>query len=631
MRISLGPFRGRIPKVSDRAIPEANATIATGCDMRSGEIRPFRKSALVQAIGAGNWQSFYRWYEEDGTGHWLQFPGDVDVIRGPTADDVWQRIYWTGDSRHDEPRMSYTGPIQTGGGAMPNVSYKLGVPAPATQLVIDAEPEITGNVSEIANERPIRVTTEAAHGLETGELVRFDVEAEAPAADVNDLAEFLNGNDFQITVTGEDEYTLDNTDAFNIDYSAFTAGTFTQYFDPGFLSTRFYVHTYVTELSEEGPPSEPSESVELGPTQKVTLTLPVLEPTDAQGRLITKRRIYRTATGNRFSQFQFVAELDIAEDTYRDEVATVDLGEPIESTQWDAPDSDLKGLRLAAQGFAVGFFNNKVAFSEPYMVHAWPTSYQLALDYDVVAVEVVDNGVVVGTTGRPYLIQGIEPRSMMPRRLESNYACVSKRSMVSMGYAAVYASTEGLVYVGAGQARLITEGAFTELEWAEYAPETIHAYAHQGRYIGFYDAGAGKKGGFIFDPRNPDIGIVDLGFWAKSCFTDVRERYLYLLTDGNDIMRWDDPGEDLQPMQWRSKEFVTQRPSSLSAAKLSADNYPITFRLYGDGVLRHEKQITAPDPFVLPAGYLARNWHFEFEGTANLQDFQVADSYGELE
>jgi hypothetical protein len=598
--------------------------------MRSGEARPFRKSALVEAIGAGNWQSFYRWYEADGTAHWLQFPGDVDVVRGPTADDVWQRIYWTGDPRYEEPRMSYTGPIQTGGGAMPNVSYKLGVPAPSSQVIMDAEAEITGDVAEIANERPIRVTTQAPHELESGELVQFNIEAEAPDGGVNDLAEFLNGNDFQITVTGEDEFTLDNTDAFNVEYSAFTSGTFTQYFDPGLLTTRFYVHTYVTELGEEGPPSEPSESVELAHNQKVTLTLPLLEPTDAQGRLINRRRIYRTATGNRFSQFQFVGEVDIAEDTFVDEVHTVDLGEPLPSAQWDIPDQNMKGLRLAAQGFAVGFFDNKVAFSEPYMVHAWPTSYQLALDYDVVAVEVVDNGVVVGTTGRPYIIQGIEPRSMSPRRLENNYACVSKRSMVSLGYAAVYASREGLVYVGGGQARLITEGVVTDLEWAEFEPETIHAYAHQGRYIAFYDAG-GTRAGFIFDPRNPDMGLVDLAFWAKSGFTDVRERFLYLLNSDNEIVRWDDPGADLEPLRWRSKEFVTQRPKNLSVAKLAADNYPTTFRLYGDGVLRHEQVVSAPDPFPLPAGYLARDWHFEFEGTASLQDFQIADSYEELE
>ncbi|MGB2336643.1 MAG: hypothetical protein ACPH5V_04990, partial [Alcanivorax sp.] len=595
MRISLGPFRGRIPRVSDRTLPESNATIAEGADLRSGEIRPFRQSALVEALGSGDWGTIFRWYEADGgEAHWLQFPPGVDVIQGPVADDVWQRIYWTGDSRYDEPRMSYTGPIQTGGGAMPNVSYKMGVPAPDGQITIAPEPAITGDIAAIANERPIRVTTQAPHGLESGELVQFDVEAEAPDGGVNDLAEFLSGNDFQIRVTGEDEFTLDDTDAFNVEYSAFTSGTFTQYFDPGLLTTRFYVHTYVTELGEEGPPSDPSESAELAHNQKVTLTLPSITPSESQGRLISRMRIYRTATGNRFSQFQFVGEVGVAEDTFEDEVDTADLGEPLPSGQWDGPSLKMKGLRLAAQGFAVGFYDNKVAFSEPYMVHAWPTSYQLALDFDVVAVEVVDNGVVVGTTGRPYIIQGIEPRSMSPRRLENNYACISKASMVSMGYAAVYATKEGLVLVQGGSASLMTRSILTEKEWADFAPQTITAFAHQGRYIGFYDAGGGVRRGFIIDPREPELGLVDLGLWGKAGFIDPRERHLYLLDDSNNVVRWDDPDEDLQPFLWRSKELVTARPLNISCAKVAANDYPVTFRLYGDGLLRYEREVTSP-------------------------------------
>lgn len=630
MRISLGPFRARLPRISDRGLPESNATVATGCDLRSGEIKPFRKSALVKALGVGQWDSIYRWYDANGTDHWLQFPGDVDVIQGPVADDVWQRVYWTGDERYDEPRMSYSGPIQAGE-ERPSVAYKLGVPAPSSQLSVDLDSAITGAVESVVHERPIVINTVSPHGLESGSYVQLNTVGPAPADGELDLPSFLNQNDFTITVIGERAFSLDQTDAFNVDYSAVDSGTFEQHFPLGTLSTRFYTHTYVTNLGEEGPPSEPVQVDDVAHSQSAALTLPLLEPTDAQGRIIERRRIYRTATGARGALFQFVGEVDIASASFHDDIKTENLGEPLPSAQWDAPNSRMKGIRLAAQGFAIGFFDNKIAFSEPYMVHAWPTSYQLALDYEVVAIEVVDGAIVVGTKGRPYLIQGVEPRSMLPKRLESNYACISKRSMTTLGYAAIYASVEGLVLVGGGQARLLTEGALTEEEWAKYNPGTIHGYSHQGRYVGFYETLEGAKKGFVFDPRSVESGIVDLDVWAKDAFTDEQEQYLYFLNDSNDILRWDDGQEGRQPYVWRSKEFVTAKPGNMAAAKIAASSYPITFRLFGDGILRHEAAINSNDPFSLPAGYLARRWHAEFEGVGSVQDCQISDSYMELE
>ncbi len=630
MRISLAPFKGRVPRMSDRALPEQNATVAAGCDMRSGEIRPFNLAVDVASLGEGDWGTFTRWTGPDDAEHWLQFPPGVNVVQGPVADDVWQRIFWTGDSRFDgDPRMSYTGPIQSGE-VMPAVSYRLGVPAPTDAIAVELKSAIVKDIVAIHMERPMRIETDGAHGLETGELVRFEVDAAEPVDDQNDLQQLLNDNDFQITVISDTEFTLDNTDGLTLTYSTFESGIVKQYFDPAYLTTRYYVFTYVTSLGEEGPPSTASTPVDVAPSQVANLSIPAMNPDIGQGRLIENIRIYRTATGSVASQFQFVGEIPITENAFVDDVPSQNLGESLPSAEWDPPAEGLRGLKVAAEGFGVGHFDNKVAFSEPYQLHAWPTSYQIALDYDVVAVEVVDNGVVAGTTGRPYIIQGIEPRSMTPRRLENNYACVSARSMVSMGYAAIFATTEGLVMVAGGQASLLTRNLVTEKEWAEFAPETIHAYAHQGRYVAFYDAGD-RRGGFIIDPQEPDLGLVDLEFWAKAGFVDPRERFLYLLTEDNRILRWDDPDQPPEPYRWRSKTFVTQRPANLSAAKLAAFSYPATFRIFADRQLQFEAEVTGPDPFVLPAGYLAREWWFEVEGTAHLQDIHISDSYEELE
>ena len=363
--------------------------------------------------------------------------------------------------------------------------------------------------------------------------------------------------------------------------------------------------------------------------QKATLTLPALEVGDGEGRLITTRRIYRTATGNQSAQFQFVAELPIEDVSFVDDVMTQNLGETIPSTQWDPPNADMIGLDVSAQGHAAGFFRNVLALSEPNMVHAWPTSYQQAMDYDITAIAFIDNGIVVGTTGRPYLVQGIEPRTMLPRRLEVNLACVSKKSMVSLGYAAIYASASGLVYVDRSGARLVTDKLITAEEWRALNPETIRAVEVSGKYLAFFDGGA-----LLFDPRESEIGFTDIDIDAVAAFHEPREPYLYLLDGDNNVRRWDDPSATKQPWRWQSKMFGLPRPANIAAAKVTAKILPgenINFRLIANGVVIHEAAVLNDEPFWLPEGYLAREVMVDLDGTGDLQMVELAESMEELE
>ena len=60
------------------------------------------------------------------------------------------------------------------------------------------------------------------------------------------------------------------------------------------------------------------------------------------------------------------------------------------------------------------------------------------------------------------MITGIDPASMSQQELPIIEACVSARSMVSMGLFAIYASPNGLVMASGSSARLITEGIITK-------------------------------------------------------------------------------------------------------------------------------------------------------------------------
>ena len=631
MRINLIAFKGRLPIVSDRLLPDNNATVAKDCDLRSGEIRPLHESSIVQTMDSNKWETLYRHY-----GKWLLFEGDADVISSPVIDDVWKRICFTSD-KLEQPMMSYEGMIPNNG-LMQAQGYKLGIPAPEDVITVSPNAVIEVDIEEVYNERPIRIKTRAPHGLKTNETVQFSITSEGTSGSSSsndkksDLSLYLNEGVFQVSeVKGKpDELTLNYTDAANVKYSKFLNGVIQQYFNPAQLEATFYVFTYVSELGEEGPPSDLSEQVDVGQTQVVILNLPRIETNLNVGRNITKRRIYRSVAGTGVALFLYVGEVGITDTTFTDDILTGNLGEALPSLEYDPPHERMRGLRVASQGFCVGFYDNVVCFSEPYLPHAWPTTYQIAVEHEVVAVETLDNGIVVGTKGRPYIIQGVDPRSMLPKRLENNYACISKQSMATLGYAVIYATTQGLVMIQGGRAVLVTQGILTEQQWAEYQPETIKGFAYNDMYVAFYGSG-NRKGGFIFNPKSAEIGFIDLTDWAKNGFVDPEEKYLYLLDGKRNIVRWNDDAMPTITYTWKSKVVGSLKPNNMSCAKVKAASYPLTFKLYADGNLKYTKLVSSPDPFVLPNGYSAREWQIEVEGKTHVQDIQVSDTYMELE
>ena len=44
-----------------------------------------------------------------------------------------------------------------------------------------------------------------------------------------------------------------------------------------------------------------------------------------------------------------------------------------------------------------------------------------------------------------------------------------------------------------GDAQLITGGIITNREWANYQPDSIHAYQHRGKYIFFLEEGCNPQ------------------------------------------------------------------------------------------------------------------------------------------
>lgn len=390
--------------------------------------------------------------------------------------------------------------------------------------------------------------------------------------------------------------------------------------------TRFYVYTFVTSWGWESAPSPPTPAIQIGVGGTVELSAFDSPPTgDYDWTLV---RIYRLATGVDGSDYFFIGAAPVNTSAYSDGVSADSVGEAIETEGWLPPPDEMQGLVALASGAFAGFVGQTLYFSPIGVPYAYPREYSLGVEYEVVALASYENTVAVLTTGHPYLATGVDPSAMGLNKLEINQACVSARSVTSVGaYGVVYASPDGLVQLGGSEVNLLSAEYMTREEWQEYNPSSIVGVVHDGDYIGFFTRRSGQRGAFVFSPER---GFYELSDLATAAYSDLETDRMYY-TDGwsGTVLEFDSGAE--REYLWRSKVFETT-PTSFSAGRIAAD-YDFSsavFRLYADGVLVFTRSVTSSEPFRLPAFGLARRWQFELEGKAPLEQALLGSSVGEV-
>lgn len=395
----------------------------------------------------------------------------------------------------------------------------------------------------------------------------------------------------------------------------------------------YYVYTYVSTAGWESAPSPVSALVtrdNLGST-----SISGFSSVPSGNYDINRIRIYRTQGSSTGTDFYFLGEISISTTTATDSNQT--LGEILTTNFWfPAPgiptggltsitEPTLSNLTAMWNGMMSGISGNSVRICEPYTPYAWPPTYEIIPpDSKPVGLGVFGQTMLVLTTGRPLLLQGSTPDGMDQRPLEMNQGCVAARSVVSMGTGVAWASEDGLCWFGQDGARVITNGIMLREDWQALVPSSIIGKMYEGMYLGSYDDGSGRKG-FIIDPSGGGIYFLDVGYSAM--YFDSLKDQLYVL-NGSNIGKWD-AGTALT-YRSRSKPFRQGSPINFAAAVVVANAYPVTFRLYADGVLKHTQTVADRNPFRLPSGFRAFEYQIELEGTNPVQDAAIATSIEEL-
>lgn len=416
-------------------------------------------------------------------------------------------------------------------------------------------------------------------------------------------------------------------------------------------SARFYTYTYIGKMGEESAPyapllNDPSPPIALiCPNAGATVHISglVFDTSATTGREIEAVRLYRTivgSTGN--ADYLFLDEIpksDIAGSVgkynggrYVDSVADDGLSESLPTSIWSEPRDGMYSLGLTAYGVAYAATGKIVCLSEPFVPYAWPRNYELTCDSDVVAIGHYDSYLIVGTTGRPVMITGIDPQNMSQAELPIIEACVSARSMVSMGAYAIYASPNGLVMASGGNAQVITDSIISNREWENYKPDSIHAYQHRGKYLFFWKRDSTNKGGVIFDPRNVSDGFISFNQYFVAGYRDAQTDTLYLIDENKVLWKFDDDSAQPLSYTWKSKRLSLDAPHCFTAARILADSYTnITINIYADNTLYHTQTVADGKAFRLPRNGRYRVWQIEITGTDNVREIMIGETVLELQ
>lgn len=147
MLIHLKDFAGLVPKISDRSLPPNSATVASNTQLYSGEVRGLREPLNVADLSAEVFtvKRAYRLNDgsvsiADAAGTWIAFDdNDVNFVRGALKNDTYDRYYASGGTT--DPTVA----TATAWGAGTPL-YDLGVPAADTAATVAAP--ASGSVDE---------------------------------------------------------------------------------------------------------------------------------------------------------------------------------------------------------------------------------------------------------------------------------------------------------------------------------------------------------------------------------------------------------------------------------------------------------------------------------------------------
>lgn len=413
-------------------------------------------------------------------------------------------------------------------------------------------------------------------------------------------------------------------------------------------ATRTYVYTYVNSCCDEGPPSYPTETLDVDDGGRVMLSG---FNTPSAEYDVKNIRIYRLASGfdmnntsienftidetSALSDYYLVDEIPVGTAAYIDDKMDYELGYAMETQEYVAPPKDLRGI-ISVDGTQLAGITggNKIRFSTPNFPHAWQEVDELTVPDQIQALVEFKSDIVVLTCGALYKVEPIEDcKTVGCRKVTKtleDYPLVS--CCGGHGYAltpkgVVFASIDGLILTDGVQATNITSPYFAPDDWKALHPDRM-SVAYNRDSVYFFSDVAGYCLQFP----------VSLTEWENSHLIELSDRpeyafgendELYLVEKGA-VYRWD-RGDTYRPYHWVSKKEISPTQINFAGAKVSRyNNGDVTFKFIGDDILIKEYSPLQTEKFRLPSGRRDVEFQVDLKGTAEVYQVEVSTSYIEL-
>jgi hypothetical protein len=591
MKISIEAFKGQIPAIANNLLPMQNGQQVINAKSTKGDLRPWSSPLKDTATTETSLQTILQ-YEENSNTNWVFFPEDVNYILSPLTGEAYERLYFTGLS---EPRV-FANDLASSPFDKDTDYYKMGIPRPTAALTITQITRSTGTAdTDTASKLVDSGADFVTDGVVVGDIAYNTTDStEAMVTAVDNLTTLSLSSD--AFPDGNENYIVGKRYTAGSDYRAYVYIFVNSYGEKGAP-----YGTTVVSISNYGSGDVPVEGFQSAPAT----------------RQIDKIYLYRTSASSAgTASYRFVLEAtwfsasvsysvgdyviysntlykcttthaaaawDATHFTFGDDVTDANLStDTLESDEWDPPPATMKGLIILPNGIAAGFVGNDVYLSEPYQVHAFPTSYIVSIPQTVIGLGHYGNNIVVATNGNPYVISGLTPSQMSLRKLKGIFPCLSKRSIVSSEFGTQFVTREGMVRINENGLAVDTAGLLDPSDIVGYNPTTMAGVVYSGKYFGFYhDADLALKRGFIIDYAKGHITELDFEIYCGYISEDDGQLYIgandeYDETDPPAskplcVKQWEGDTVNYLYFRFKSRRFILPYETNFAVARIMYD------------------------------------------------------------
>jgi len=649
-RIEIPEFKGTMPAVASRNLPDANAQEAKNLNLNEGTLKALYQPSSVLELTGTDLRSFMKIRDDSGDEFWMtSIQADIEGAYSPVALLASERgrFYWTDGVRGFKSNFdlaSQSGVLTNGS---PDIYYYLDVPAvsgtPVATLqgaagtdAIDDVVYVVTQVTEWGEECAPSLPTDVVSVYDDQHVHISGFDEPYLFGGPYNLAGFRiyrivrnsqNSGEWQMMDALHDagptntEYiqfcSLTSSGAGKITVSGVnitrTAGNALN----GYLSVGDYIKVMGHWLKVKTIAADSGTVEAPGWTGSPAIT----------ARAFEYGTSWLTTTG-------YIEDKQGAANEIYD---SNDLGDVIETADWHPPYSEISGMQMLSNNCMAHYKNNRVYLSEPGYPFTYPHKYEKYVTGNIKGMGHFDTNLVVLTDQLPWVLGCYDPLNVTKDYIEEPQSSLWPRSVVSGNGFVAFISPDGLFMVSQNGMENITEGIYTKEQWetllttsTAYDKEVI-AVLYDNKYTAFFK---GLGTGFMIDLGTRDSRTFDLGEVAiYDTFRDAKLDTLYILAQvgaKNYVYEWEGSASKLT-FSWTSKIFSFESQVLFSSGITpGAYTTGITIKIYIGGVLKATKVVSASKPFryKIPRG---REFYFTYSGTEEAYSSVYATVADELQ